>query len=324
MISVLIITRERTALLKKCLASLSSWIELHPVEVIVILNGDDPETENYLSQSKMRSLQWHKTKEILHPGAARNFGLNFIKGEWTFLIDDDARVTPGYLEYWIKLAREFPLAQVMGGPDSPPPDSDGVPVAVSIALASPLCSGATYKRHNAVGLNPEQTDETTLTSCNLWIRSHWWHKGMRFPENYLRGEETVLLREIQKRTDELWWFPGLAVWHLRRNNFLSLAKASWGGGYFRARVIKESGGDKWYFLSPLFVILHFSIVAMPPFFIFLVCFWLLIVGSMSIGLSFRMGRLKLFPIVIFLHWWILFNYGCGFFQFLTEWGRNDE
>lgn len=321
MVSVLIITRYRTPLLKKCLASLAPWADKIPLQVVVLVNGPDQATEDYLASLSMKGLEYEVFAKQLLPGASRNAGLLRLKHEWTFFIDDDAEVPSGYLEYWLKSVHSLPEAQVIGGTDAAPPHECGLARAVSLTLASPLCTGATYKRHRERGFKAEKADETSLTSCNLWVRTHWWFKGVKFPEDYRRGEETVLLQELKKRTPEIWSIPALQVWHTRRKNWGELAYASRWGGFYRARALRERGGPMWFYLAPVFVLLHLSFIAMPPFFIFFICAWLIASTLASFHVCFEGKALKYVPLVIALHWWILFTYGLGFLQYLSEWAQ---
>lgn len=320
MISVLIITRERVELLQKCLSSLLGQRAPVPLQVVVVINGEDLATRELLQ--KFPTVEVLSLPEPLPPGAARNRGLAALKGEWTFFIDDDAQVPPGYFEYWHKTVRALPNAQVIGGPDSSPPESTGVSRAVSIALSSPLCTGATHRRHRPRGLKAVAATEAILTSCNLWVKTHWWKRGIQFPDDYRRGEETVVLQHILKQTPEMWWVPGLLVWHERRKNLAALTKASWGGGFHRARVLSQQGGPMWFWFAPLFVGLHLTAVAMPPLFEFLAILWLVVVAAVSLFLCLEVRQLKLWPLVVFLHWGILFSYGVGFLQY--QWERTSE
>jgi glycosyltransferase involved in cell wall biosynthesis len=323
MFSVLIITRDRLGLLQKCLTSLQVIKETHPLHLVVIVNGSDQATEDYL----------HNIDDItkvflpapLYPGAARNKGLHLLKGEWTFFIDDDAQIPPNYFSYFLKTLKSLPMAQVIGGSDSAPPDEVGLARAVSAVLSSPLCTGGTFRRHRSAGLMPKKVDETNLTSCNLWIRNHFWSKGIKFPENYRRGEETILLRDISNLTDEIWWVPGLDVWHARRSDLKKLLITSLRGGYFRAKSLKDKGGPLWFWLAPLFVILHFTIIADPPLFISLSTIWLVLVCFISMYICIKQKKMNWLLVVVFLHWGIVFSYGLGFIRYqMDRWIDDNE
>ncbi len=316
MFSVIIITRDRLALLQKCLDSLEVFRAALKFELIIVLNGEDPLSHAFLNDKP--DITFLYSSQPLAPGAARNLALENVTKEWTFFIDDDAQVPPDYFSYALKLLKDIPKAQVIGGSDTFPHDSKGLALATSLTLESPLCTGLTSRRHSQSGLKPVRADETSLTSCNLWVRSHWWLKGLRFPENYVRGEETILLKMISLQTDELWYVPTLKVAHQRRDNLKSIVRASYKGGYYRARTLREYGGDWWFWLAPVFVILHFSAIAMPPFFYGCVILWLSLVSLVSLKISIEHKKYSSFFYMIALHWIILFSYGLGFIKFQTD------
>lgn len=323
MFSVIIITRDRLALLQKCLDSLQVFKAALKFELIVVLNGEDPLTHAFLNDKP--DVTFIYSIQALSPGAARNLALESVTKEWTFFIDDDAQIPADYFSYALKLLKDLPKAQVIGGSDTYPQDSHGLALATSLTLESPLCTGLTARRHSQAGERPVKADETSLTSCNLWVRSHWWLKGLRFPENYIRGEETVLLKKISLQTDELWYVPTLRVHHQRRDNMKSIVRASYRGGYYRARTLREFGGDWWFWLAPLFVVLHFSIIAMPPFFYGCVILWLILVAVASLKIALENKKYSSFFYMIALHWIILFTYGLGFIKFqIDDWSGGES
>ncbi len=323
MFSVIIITRDRLSLLQKCLDALNVFRASLKFELVIVLNGEDTLTHAYLNE--MPDLVFIYSSQPLPPGAARNLALESVTKEWTFFIDDDAFIPSDYFSYALKLLKDLPKAQVIGGSDTFPPDASGIALATSLTLESPFCTGLTSRRHSQAGLKVMKADETSLTSCNLWIRSHWWLKGLRFPENYIRGEETILLKKISDQSDELWYVPTLKVFHQRRDNLKSIVIASYKGGYYRARTLREFGGGWWFWLSPLFVILHFSIIAMPPIFYLCVGVWLTLVMVASLKIVIEHRKYSSFFLMIFLHWIILFSYGLGFIKFqVDDWSGGES
>jgi glycosyltransferase involved in cell wall biosynthesis len=312
MISVLIITRDRPALLQKCLASLERELPAN-TQVVVVINGPDVASAQLLESHKVEVLTLAAPET---PGKARNHGLGLLRGEWTFLVDDDAELPPGYYERWLKALERTPHAQVIGGPDQARPDAIGLERAVSLALSSKLCAGGTYRRHRERPL-VIPASEVMLTSCNLWVRTLWWQEGLRFPENYRRGEETVLLAELRTKTPELWAHGELVVWHARRKSLQALLKASFIGGQFRAKFLREEIGLWWFWLPALFVILHASLI-FPRSFAWLALSWLFVVLPVTLVTTVRQQQLQLWPIVVFLHWALPFSYGLGLLSMLVS------
>ncbi len=309
MLSVLIITRNRTALLQKCLESLAPWALTTELQACVVVNGEDAATRGMLEEFARTApwLEWRETM-ALPPGAARNVGLPLLRGEWVFFLDDDATLPPGYPALWQQARALAPDADVLGGPDAAPPGMEGFPRAVSLALASPLCTGPTAARHNALTQGaPHPADETTLTSCNLWVRREWFERGLRFPDGPRRGEETVLLRKLARAGAKIVRAPSLVVWHRRRESVREIARASFWGGFHRARI----GGPWWLALPALFVLLHAVLPVGGRLVGALAGWWAFPVGAYVWLACVRARRPGLWAWVFFLHWLVPTSYGVG-------------
>lgn len=135
----------------------------------------------------------------------------------------------------------------------------------------------------------------------------------------------MLLKAIAAQSDELWYVPTLRVHHQRRDKLSSIVRASYKGGYYRARTLREFGGDWWFWLAPLFVILHFSIIAMPPFFWVCVVLWLSVVSFVSLKIVLAHKKLSSLGLMLLLHWLILFSYGLGFIKFqVDDWSGGES
>lgn len=314
MVSVLIITWKRPSLLEKCLHSLILWGNETSVQVHVLLNGEDAESSEFLTEFSAKH-DWLTWREIEHslPGKARNIGLQELKGEWIFLLDDDAQVPPDYLRNWTSIKNSLPNADIIGGTDCSPPDIFGLSLAVSLTLSSSLCMGPTAARHKAQEREPIKGDETILSSCNLWIKRSELINGLKFPENFRRAEETVYLKELKNKGAEIWHAPSLTVWHTRRHSWRSLAHTSFNSGYFRSKLMKENFKSKWWFWLPsVFVLFHLLIFISPVSAIPFVGWWLFPVAAQSWLICVKNRQHKLWPQIVTLHWLIPFTYGIGF------------
>jgi glycosyltransferase involved in cell wall biosynthesis len=98
LVSVVIPTRNRLALLKRAMATAS--IQTYaPIEIIVVIDGPDPATEAYL-----RSLN-DPLSESLGGADARNAGVSAAHGAWIAFLDDD--------DEWVKdkIARQMEIVE---------------------------------------------------------------------------------------------------------------------------------------------------------------------------------------------------------------------
>ena len=314
MVSVLIITWKRAALLQKCLDSLLPWARETELEVRVILNGEDKNSAEILRRMCDQH-GWITWKEIppCAPGKARNLGLAGLKGEWVYFLDDDAQVPPGYWQKFLAARAQLQNADVIGGPDAMAPESGRLAQAVAMTLSSPFCMGPTATRHKSTNGTPFMANESVLTSCNLWVLRRHIAGGVQFPEDYQRAEETVFLQDLENMGAELWHVPNLYVWHARRDSWQVLTRTSFNSGFFRSLVSKERKQSPWWvWLPALFVVLHFLPLVTPTVTLPLIFWWAFPVMAQSWLLCVRARSPELWPLVVALHWLIPFSYGAGF------------
>jgi glycosyltransferase involved in cell wall biosynthesis len=309
--SVLIITHGREELLLKCLDSLRPPAEKW--QLIIVANGL-PLSEAVIAKANSITSE----VDILNleskatPGKSRNEGLKLVRYEWVYLIDDDAYVYPGYFETVQPLLNQERI-DVLGGPDSPAKGMDSFSEALAITLSSPFCTGKTFGRHKSKGRQMIPANEEILTSCNLWIRAHFFH-DVHFPESYLRTEETALLLDLEKRGAHMFYHPKLVVAHHRRKDLKSLFNPTFYAGYYRSKVLKDKAAkDQGFFWMPsLFVLLHLLVFISPELFLTLARIYLGIIVLMSLNLASRRKKIGLFAYISLLHYFIVFVYGLGF------------
>jgi glycosyltransferase involved in cell wall biosynthesis len=309
--SVLIITHGREELLLKCLDSLRPSVEKW--QLIIVANGLPLSNEviqkahSLTSEVDILNLEKQQT-----PGKSRNEGVKLAHYDWVYLIDDDAYVYSRYFETVLPLLAQDRV-DVLGGPDAPASGMDLFSEALAITLTSPFCTGKTFTRHRGLGHQMTRANEQNLTSCNLWIRSKLLHE-VKFPEDYLRTEETALLLDLEKKGVSMFYHPDLKVGHHRRKSLISLFHPTFYGGYYRAKVLKEKlASDSGFFWLPaLFVLLHLLVFISPAIFWFLTRIYLGLIVMMSLNLASRQKKIKLFAYITLLHYFIVFFYGLGF------------
>lgn len=247
----------------------------------------------------------------LTPGRARNEALLLATGEWVHFIDDDSYWIPGYWKIVQPLLSK-PEIDVLGGPDGPAKAMNNFQQSVSLALASPLCTGMTYGRHLPVGDSLSRATEERLTSCNLWVRRNLL-KERPFPEDFKRAEETVLLLELQKEGRRMYYHPKLRVGHHRRKNLQAMLRPMVGAGYWRSRLLRKSEvPGVMYWLPAVFVLLHLTVLVSPSLFLTMAKVYAMIIAWVSVGLCLQRNHVnKIFQVIV-LHYLIVFFYGAGF------------
>ncbi len=307
--SVLIITHGREELLTKCLESIRPGI---PFELVLFANGL-PLSPEFMKKLETfpGSVKISGSAVQLSPGEARNKAFLETTGEWIHLIDDDSYWQRGYWEI-VGAHLSDPNIEVLGGPDGPASPASYFQESVSIALSSPVCTGVTFARHKSLGNSLIAATEEKLTSCNLWLRRNLLETH-RFPEDFRRAEETLFLQELQKENRRMFYHPKMKVGHFRRKSLPDLVRPTLGAGYWRSRLIrKHRGKGAMFWLPSVFVLLHLIFLVNPAFAMELTRIYVLIIIFISMGLSSRRNRFMHFPMVAFLHYFIVTLYGVGF------------
>lgn len=309
--SVLIITHGREELLMKCLDSLRSPVENW--ELILFANGKDL-SPDILAFAKAFAPHFTliESPEQYTPGKARNLGMSKAVGEWVFFIDDDAALLPGYWQTILPLL-EDPKISVIGGPDAPAKGMSSLSLALALTLSSPFCTGATFSRHKPFGKKLTSANEIKLTSCNLWVRKEAL-KQSQFPEDFIRAEETLFLQHLKAQNLGMFYHPKLIVSHYRRSRLSQLLRPTFYAGFYRSRLMREklASGTEMFWLPSIFVLLHLLIFIEPITFFELARLYVGLISFVSLSLALKHKSFFLFPLIAFLHYFIVFMYGVGF------------
>jgi len=104
LVSVVIPTRNRQQLLARSLASASNQTYKN-IEIIVVIDGPDPATVDYLTTVPDARLRVVPLKENVRGGEARNIGVRTATGSWIAFLDDDDEWLPMKVEQQVLAAQ---------------------------------------------------------------------------------------------------------------------------------------------------------------------------------------------------------------------------
>lgn len=126
LITVVIPTYNRRALLAQCLSSLFSQTRsAHDFEIVVVIDGGTDDTRDYLQILKFPCVSQIIQQENRGQAAARNAGIRAARGQYILLLDDDLICDPNLIQQ--HLAAHDGSASVVIGPISHDDTDPGIP-----------------------------------------------------------------------------------------------------------------------------------------------------------------------------------------------------
>lgn len=215
LISVIVCTHNRSALLSDCLTSLVKQdAQKHFYEILIIDNKSTDDTvvvaQKFISKSENIRLI-HENK--LGLGNARNRGWKKAKGDYVAYTDDDCKLPQEWISNAIKIIYNIRPA-VFGGPVRPFYNSK-----------KPKWYRDQYGSLMLNGPSRELKDNEFLFGGNIFIKKNLMEKLGGFStalgmigKQLGYGEETALLRRIYNEfpEDRIYYDPQLYVLHLVR------------------------------------------------------------------------------------------------------------
>lgn len=105
-VTIVVVPQERFSYTKKSLESI--YQDTKYAFDLVYIDGNSPEhIKNYLAQqAREKQFKLIRTENYLAPNQARNIGLREVKSKYVVFVDNDVRVTPGWLEKLVNCAEE--------------------------------------------------------------------------------------------------------------------------------------------------------------------------------------------------------------------------
>lgn len=280
--SVIIISNGLEDQLLKCLDSLRPPVERWQ---LILINND-----HLLPQSVIDLAQTLCKEVDIVRGKSRKDGIEVARYPWLFFIEPAASVYPHYWEVAIAHLQMEKIG-VLGGPDTLSLGMNKFNQALAVTLASPLCTGKTYYRHQSSGRKLLPANEEMLSTAHLWVRK-------------------------ESSNTALFYHPQLVVSYDRRETLKTLLKHTYLRGYNRSNIMKEKASAAGiYWLPSIFVLLHFLIFIGSPIGWDLAWIYAGLIVMMSVNMGARKKKIGLFPLISFLHYFIVVFFGIGFMAY---------
>jgi glycosyltransferase involved in cell wall biosynthesis len=217
LVSVVIPTRHRAELLAQCVESILGQT-LRCIEVIVVVDGPDPATIDFLASVDDARLRYVSHPESRGVSNARNTGIDLATGRWLAFCDDDDVWAPTKLDAQLTVLREHPEArwaiagairvhQDRGTAAYPEPAAADV-VATALPHSNLVpggCSGVVADRRLVIELGGFDPRLSMIADRDLWIRLNWSSPVAVAAEPLVgyRDHDGAMTRRIRKLEDEL-------------------------------------------------------------------------------------------------------------------------
>jgi glucosyl-dolichyl phosphate glucuronosyltransferase len=215
-LSVVVCTAHRPALLRKCVSSLlEQALSSSLFEIIVVNNA--PESDQEVREALHPFITHGRVKYVLEPeiglSAARNTGTACAAGRYVYFIDDDATADAHALQEILNCYEAFPQAACVGG-------------RIELVWEAPIpiwlhpdLHGFLGHLDHGEGTFPIRKDQH-VGGGNLSVQKDWLVKCGGFLTNLgrdqkslLSGEEIELFQRIWAHGGECYYAGRALVWH---------------------------------------------------------------------------------------------------------------
>jgi len=222
-VSIVIVTRNRKLLLKKCLASLKGRLG-KKAEIIVIDNASTDSTADFVKS--LNKIKLIKNKKNLGVAAARNQGVRKSSGDYIIFMDDDAYFTKysslskvlTYMRKNKQVALVGPKILYPNGKIQESARSFPVPLAIlwrGTPLAKLFPNAPFYKSYlldNSKFIYPTQVD-WVIGACQV-VRKSTFRKIGFLDKGFFFGYEDIdFCLRIKKKGFKVVYFPGFKAVH---------------------------------------------------------------------------------------------------------------
>jgi GT2 family glycosyltransferase len=207
--TVAIATRGRPGYLYVTLASIAPQARAAGAELLVALDGPDPELEALARAAGARVVALPRPTGA---NAARNAAIREARSELIVFADDDVEAPAGWLESCLEGARANPGHEVFGGPILPRLEGGGPP-----------CCGGEPAPITSLEAGPLDRDVESVWSANMAVRARAFRRVGLFDERLQgRGEEEEWQERLRDSGGRIRYLAAAGLVHRRSAHDASL------------------------------------------------------------------------------------------------------
>jgi len=244
------------------------------------------------------------------PSRQRNLAAARAGGEFLYFLDDDSRVSPGFLQGAVAHYQD-PRVAAVGGPSLTPPGDSPLQRAIGAAFASPVGGGGVRNRYRKSGAARDTTD-SELILCNLSFRRGIYLSHGGLDERLYPNEENELMDRLLHEGFRLVHDPELAVLRSQRPSYRAYLRQMFGYGRGRGEQTVLSGKLKPVSLAPSALLIYLLLL---PFggglFALPFCCYLALVAGASLAGALGGRDWRLAPWLLLVYPTLHLAYGSG-------------
>ncbi len=241
LVSVVVLTYDRPAMLARCLESLSAQQADHPFEIVVADDGSGPRTADVIRSAQRRDPRIRHVRHR-HQGipATRNLGVDAARGSYVAIVADDYVLAPHYLSTALGYLEANPQAAVVRSDIRPLTDTWGP------RTSHVYYSASITRRLAAEGITPEATEQgvatTVLEAASAAVfRAEVLEAVGPWDETLQRGEDTEHSMRLRQAGFEVHVLAAGMVRHDYQAIPVDTMKKNFVTAIYRARLAPEHG-----------------------------------------------------------------------------------
>jgi GT2 family glycosyltransferase len=211
-VTVMILSRRAPQMLSECLMSILRSRQNTPYEVLLLLNGADPEAQTYIETANL-NIRWFTSDVNLGFQAGHNFLARHALGQDFLLLNDDAVVEDHWIDHLVDTLDRHQDCAIVGSrilfPDGRLQEAGSI--IWSDATTAPVGRGAD-------GSEPEYLYERQVdyvSFCSALIRREFWETAEGLDPRYFPAyyEDADLALVAAQRGLTVWYQPESAIRH---------------------------------------------------------------------------------------------------------------
>ena len=241
MLSIIICTYNRDRYLKICLQSITTLTADKASYEVIVVNNNCTDSTDELCQHFVQQHPDIPFRQVMEKnqglGFARNKGIAEARGEIISFIDDDAEVTPLFVQSILNAFTQYPQYNALGGKILPVYEDGKEPKWMNKYLFGPI-SKVDY------GNKTRPFPKKYPAGCNMVFRRQLFEKYGNFVGQLSRSDDKDIFLRLKKHREKVLYAAEVVVYHhipSDRINYKSIIKIGYLNGKFEALRLKEEG-----------------------------------------------------------------------------------